>query len=140
MNPDRAGIWASARSVDSDWLSADTLRYYERRGLLGRIARNGGGQRRYGAQDVARPAVRPARRPWISACKRLASCWRCATRGGDVRAGCADPYREQAERHRQRIEALTRLRDELSELVRRCHASAGDCPIIAHGKTTGGRS
>ena len=34
-------------------LSAHTLRYYEREGLLGPIARAGSGHRRYSGQDVA---------------------------------------------------------------------------------------
>ena len=35
-------------------LTPDTLRYYERIGLLGPVARNGGGQRRYSDTDIAR--------------------------------------------------------------------------------------
>lgn len=35
-------------------LSADTLRYYEKIGLLGPVRRNAGGQRRYVAADIAR--------------------------------------------------------------------------------------
>ena len=35
-------------------LSNDTLRYYERIGLLGPVARNNGGQRRYRDTDIAR--------------------------------------------------------------------------------------
>ena len=34
-------------------LSSDTLRYYERIGLLPRTARDGGGRRSYGADDLA---------------------------------------------------------------------------------------
>lgn len=34
-------------------LSLDTLRYYEREGLIGPIARDAGGRRRYSADDVA---------------------------------------------------------------------------------------
>ncbi|MCJ2056531.1 MerR family transcriptional regulator [Methylobacterium sp. J-048] len=34
-------------------LSTDTLRYYERIGLLPRTARDGGGRRSYGADDLA---------------------------------------------------------------------------------------
>ena len=34
-------------------VSIDTLRYYEREGLLDPISRTGGGQRRYNAHDVA---------------------------------------------------------------------------------------
>lgn len=34
-------------------LTAHTLRYYERAGLLRPIARNGGGHRRYGSDDVS---------------------------------------------------------------------------------------
>ena len=41
-------------AVAQTGLSADTLRFYERIGLLGPVARNAGGQRRYGAPDIER--------------------------------------------------------------------------------------
>ena len=112
-------------------LSADTLRYYERIGLLGRIARNGGGQRRYGAQDVARlQFVRRAQTMDFSL-HEIGQLLALRNQGGDVRADVRALTENKLSAIGQRIEALTRLRDELSELVRRCHASAGDCPIIA---------
>ncbi|NIR61240.1 MAG: MerR family transcriptional regulator, partial [Gammaproteobacteria bacterium] len=41
-----------ARTLD---ISVDTLRYYERIGLLPPVARTGGGTRLYGERDLSRP-------------------------------------------------------------------------------------
>jgi DNA-binding transcriptional MerR regulator len=43
-----------AEAAEATGLSAHTLRYYERAGLLGPVDRSSSGHRRYGAADLAR--------------------------------------------------------------------------------------
>lgn len=52
VDPDRADR-SPADAAAATGLSLDTLRYYEREGLIGPIARDAAGRRRYFADDVA---------------------------------------------------------------------------------------
>lgn len=51
--PDRTNTLAPAEMASRCEISIDTLRYYEREGLLESIERTSGGQRRYTEDDVA---------------------------------------------------------------------------------------
>ncbi|UQN28544.1 MerR family transcriptional regulator [Brachybacterium kimchii] len=52
VDPDSADR-SPADAAAATGLSLDTLRYYEREGLIGPIARDAAGRRRYSADDVA---------------------------------------------------------------------------------------
>lgn len=111
-------------------LSADTLRYYEKIGLLGPVRRNAGGQRRYVAADIARlHFVRRAQAMDFSL-EEIAQLLDLRERGGDVRADVRAMTETKLAAIEQRIQALSLLRDELSELVSACRASQHHCPII----------
>lgn len=118
---------ASARTG----LSADTLRYYERIGLLGRIARNGGGQRRYSANDIARLRFVRRAQAMDFSLDEIGQLLELRGSDGDVRADVRALTQTKLGAIEQRIQALTRLRDELAELVRQCQTSERGCPIIA---------
>lgn len=88
-------------------LSADTLRYYEREGLVGPVARSSG-QRRYTDDDVA----------WIG----LVTCLRDAGLGiADLRRFTALLRDEQGAG--DRVAFLQRRREELVERQRRTQAA-----------------
>lgn len=54
MNSEQTTRWLSPMEMaDECGVSTETLRYYEREGLLEPVSRNDGNQRRYGADDVA---------------------------------------------------------------------------------------
>jgi DNA-binding transcriptional MerR regulator len=103
-------------------LSPDTLRYYERAGLISPVGRSAGGQRRYAAGDLA----------WIELLLRLrdtgmpiADMRRFAElrRGGDAAiAGRLRLLREHrarlAERTRQLLESGRALDDKISHYER----------------------
>jgi len=112
-------------------LSADTLRYYERIGLLGRVARNPGGQRRYTGDDIARLGFVQRAQAMDFRLDEIAQLLALRGSAGDVRAEVRALTETKLAAIEQRIQALTRLRDELTELVRQCHASERDCPIIS---------
>ena len=116
-------------------LSHDTLRYYERIGLLGPVTRNSGGQRRYNGGDIARLRFVKRAQAMDFSLEEIGQLLALREQQGDVR----DDVRRMTEtklvaieeRIEERIEALTRLRDELAQLVSACRASERGCPIIA---------
>ena len=94
-------------------LSVDTLRYYERIGLIDRVERVGGGHRRYSARDLA----------WVAFLSRLretgmsiAEMGRFAAlrRAGDT---TVEDHREMLEAYRLTVEAnLASLRSNLAAI------------------------
>lgn len=116
----------------------ETIRYYERIGLLPAPARQGR-FRRYAGADAARLAfIRRARElgftlDQVRALLRLAGADAPGGAGGPM--VCADA-RELAAEHlagvRARIAALRRMETVLAQTLRRCAAGESpDCPLIA---------
>jgi len=121
------GIGALAKSAG---VGIDTVRYYERNGLLAARSRLASGYRRYGETELSR--LRFIRRAQslgfslkevrdllgISAQRNVANAKRAA------QAKLADID--------QRIAALERMRKGLSTLIAACpgHGRAADCPIL----------
>ena len=98
-------------------LSADTLRYYERIGLLPEVARNAGGQRRYGERDIARLRfVRRAQQMDFSL-DEIRQLLDLRELEGDVRADVRALAEAKLAAIEARIDTLTRLRDELAGLL-----------------------
>jgi DNA-binding transcriptional MerR regulator len=104
-------------------LTLDTLRYYEREGLIGPIARSAGGRRRYTADDLA----------WIS----IVTCLR------DADLGIADLRRFtdllHSEGQGDRVAFLRRRRDELEDRQRRTAAALAvlEDKIAYYGRPAG---
>jgi len=135
----RIGELAAATGVD-----VETIRYYEREGLLQAPARLGNGYRAYGPAHLERLAfVRHCRAldmP-LAAIRRLIDF--LVQPSGD----CGDIDRlidEQLARVRARLQSMQALERQLSELRRQCAAAhahtAGECGILhelvaaAHGE------
>jgi MerR family copper efflux transcriptional regulator len=108
----------------------DTIRYYERSGLLAPHARLPSGYRRYGDLEVAR--LRFIRRAQalgftlteIKALLKLSAQRNVAQVKRSAQAKLADADR--------RIKELQRIRSGLAELIMQCpgHGRAEDCPIL----------
>ncbi len=110
--------------------SADTLRYYEKIGLLQAVPRING-QRRYTAQHLEQ--LRFIRRAQAMDFSLTEIAQLLRLRLDPV--GSRDEVRELAEEKlqaiNQRIEALTALQQELGGLIGECRNSGpGACPII----------
>lgn len=113
-------------------VGVETLRFYERRGLLEEPPRTGSGYRAYG-----RGAVRRVR--FIRRAKELGFTLReideLLALSCDEGATCAD-VRRRAEAKvadvEERIRRLAAIRDALVDLAARCHgdAPASDCPFL----------
>lgn len=112
-------------------VSVETVRYYQRRGLLREPARGYGSIRRYGAADLERLRfIRAAQELGFS----LAEIGELLglERGGSCRAVERLAQAKLVIIHR-RITGLQRIEKTLQELVRKCEAanSKPGCPIIA---------
>lgn len=108
-------------------VNIETVRYYERRGLIARPARAARGFRRYSPETLARLRfIKRAQELGFS----LREISELLTLGSDA---CA-PTRTLAERKRADIDARLRdlkaMRRTLTQLIRRCaEGQTGSCPI-----------
>ncbi len=111
-------------------LSADTLRYYERLGLIGPVARTPSGRRRYGARDLSRLRfIRRAQQMGFS----LAEIGQLLQMRDDPQHARPQVRRLTAAKLAEveaRLTELTTLRDELRLLLNLCRGSVDGCPII----------
>ena len=119
------GAFASAAGVN-----VETIRFYQRKGLLTQPRKPHGGIRRYGQADVARVRfVKSAQRLGFSL-EEIAELLRL-----EEGTQC-DEARALAERRisdvRQKISDLARIEAALAELIVRCCAARGPvtCPLI----------
>jgi len=124
------GAFAKAAEVN-----VETIRFYQRRGLLPEPRRPLGSIRRYGSTDVARVRfVKSAQRlgfslDEIAELLRLEDGTRCEQASGIAERKLADV--------REKLEDLARIEAALSKLVRACCSAKGkiSCPLIASLQT-----
>ncbi len=125
---DRMSIGQLAKAAG---VNVETIRFYQRKGLLAAPPRPPGGIRRYHAADVTRlKFIKSAQRLGFSLDEvaellRLDDGAHCAEVSELASARLADV--------RVRIASLVRMEAVLSGLVRRCHEQHGtvSCPLIA---------
>jgi MerR family transcriptional regulator, copper efflux regulator len=109
----------------------DTVRYYEKVGLLRRARRSAGGYRHYSEEDVARlQFIRRAKHLGFSL-EEIAALLAISEAAGDRRTVKALAERRLAEVE-AKLAALAALRETLSTLVARCsgHGPIEGCPIF----------
>ncbi len=112
-------------------VNVETIRYYQRRGLLSEPERPPGGIRRYSAADIGRLTfVKTAQQlgfslDEISDLLRLEDGAHCQEASALAEHKLGDV--------REKIDRLERIEKVLSEMVDRCHAQQGNitCPLIA---------
>jgi MerR family copper efflux transcriptional regulator len=124
---DSMGITQLARRAG---VGIDTVRYYERQGLLAPKVRIASGYRRYGALELARLRfIRRAQRLGFSLNEIQALLSLSAQR--DV-AQIKRSAQAKLDDIVERISSLERMRDGLKALVSACpgHGRATDCPIL----------
>lgn len=128
MNPGNLTIGAFARSAG---VNVETIRFYQRKGLLPEPERPHGGIRRYGKADVARVK-------FIKAAQRLGFSLDEIGQLLKLEDGTHCEEASMLAEHklkdvRKKLMDLTRMEASLSQLVRSCHARKGNvsCPLIA---------
>ena len=123
-----------ARLAEAGGVGVETVRYYQRRGLLDTPARPDGGVRRYGREDARRLGFIRSAQAAGFALEQIGEL--LALDAGEDR----DRARELAERRiaalDQRIAELEAARASLRRLARACGIGAdGPCPILTAFET-----
>lgn len=126
----QTGDLAIGAASEATGLSLDTLRYYERIGLLPHVARNTGGQRRYSAKDIGRLHFIRRAQDMDFSLGEIRQLLSLRDLDADVRADVRALTETKLAAIEARIANLSGLHDELAELVRACRESERDCPII----------
>jgi len=122
-------IGEAARSLD---VSVDTLRYYEKIGLVPAPSRDDSGKRIYDEGDIA--GLRFVRRAQAMnfTLAEIASLLEVRSRRGRARRTARSLAEHKLAEIDARLASLVELREELAGLVAECTASEGArCPIIA---------
>ena len=110
-------------------VGVETIRYYQRRGLLNTPVRAGGGIRRYGEQDLRKLSfIRKAKAAGFTL-EQIAEL--LALDATEDRARARALATERIIALEAKIVELTRARDALARLSKECAASRGPCPILA---------
>ncbi len=111
-------------------LSVDTLRYYEKCGLLQNIHRNGAGVRLYDEQDISSLRfIQRAQRMNFSLAE-IRDLLQMRKDPQHVRNEVRQLTRQKLEAIEAHLQELSTLRNELQLLLNLCQSSAGGCPII----------
>jgi MerR family copper efflux transcriptional regulator len=108
----------------------DTVRYYERNGLLAPVARSASGYRRYGDLELARLRfIRRAQKLGFTL-KEISSLLNLSARRNVAQVKRA--AQTKLEDVDARIADLRRVRDGLALLIEACpgHGQASECPIL----------
>ena len=111
----------------------DTVRYYERQGILPMPARQASGYRRYGGDDVARlQFVRRAKSLGFSLVE-VRELLALSGRPAEDMAGLKAAASAKLDDVGHRIAELERIRDGLQALTAACpgHGALARCPILA---------
>ncbi len=111
-------------------LSIDTLRYYEKIGLLPRIGRSGSGIRAYGERDLSRLRfIQRAQKMGFT----LAEIGMLLTMRDNPQRARAEVRKLTAaklDETEARLKEITLLRNELQLLLNLCRGAKHGCPII----------
>lgn len=113
-------------------VNIQTVRYYERRGLIPEPPRTGGGFRQYSPEHVARIRfIKRAQELGFTLDETNELLELRATEGAD-RADVRRVAQEKIEEVEEKIRDLRRIRNTLGALVEVCegHGSTGECPIL----------
>jgi DNA-binding transcriptional MerR regulator len=111
-------------------LSADTLRYYEKIGLLPPVTRSASGLRLYDDKDVSRlNFIRRAQRMNFTLAE-IARLMEMRENPQSARSEVRALMEKKLHDVEVHIEELNTLRREMRLLINLCHRAAGGCPII----------
>ena len=115
---------------DSLGISKDTLRYYEKIGLLPSVSRNAAGLRIYDAKDVSRlKFIKRAQRMKFSLAE-INQLLQMRDSPQNVRDEVRALTRDKLIEVEEHINELTTLRNEFQLLINLCANAADGCPII----------
>lgn len=111
-------------------LSVDTLRYYEKIGLLPRIARDPGGRRRYDDNDLSRLRFIQRTQRCDFSLEEIRQLLALRNHQDAARTEVQHLTERKLDEIQVRITDLERLQRELELLLNLCRGSEDGCPII----------
>lgn len=125
------GAWRRGELARLAGCHPETVRFWEREGLLPPVARTGSGHRRYGPEHLHRLRFLVRGRRLGFSLDELRELLKLAERGGSCEEVRLVAGRHLAEVER-RIAELARVRARLSALVERCRGGRDpDCAVLA---------
>jgi DNA-binding transcriptional MerR regulator len=111
-------------------VSVDTLRYYEKIGLITDVERSESGYRQYGQHNIEQVYfIRNAQHSGFSL-EEISQLLLFRVAPLEAKSKVRDLAAEKVQALSTRIDSLIALRDELSSLVNQCESSKSHCPII----------
>ncbi len=110
--------------------SKDTLRYYEKIGLLPRIARNDSGLRIYDTRDISRLGFIKRAQKMKFSLAEIGQLLEMRDNPQNVRVEVRALTQQKLTEVEEHIDELTTLRNELQLLVNLCANAVDGCPII----------
>ncbi len=121
------GALAAAANVN-----VQTIRYYERRGLIPKADRTPGGYRQYTEESVARIRFIKRAQDLGFSLREVADLLSLRVRRDTACAEVEAKASSKISLVEQKIGELEAIKSALEDLVNACHANAvtGDCPII----------
>lgn len=111
-------------------ISADTLRYYEKYGLLYNISRNASGVRQYDDKDISRLKFIKRAQSMNFSLNEIKSLLLMRENPQQAKDNVRQLTAEKLTHVEQKITELTTLQNELTLLLNLCCASEQGCPII----------
>jgi len=111
-------------------LSADTLRYYEKIGLLPRVARQGSGVRLYNDKDLSRLRFIQRAQKMDFTLAEIGTLLRMRDAPQSARKAVRDLTARKLSEVEGHLSELKTLRDELKLLLNLCAGSRKDCGIL----------
>ncbi|PQJ35958.1 hypothetical protein BSZ35_16325 [Salinibacter sp. 10B] len=113
-------------------VNVQTVRYYERRGLIPEPPRSSGGFRQYGPDHVDRIRFIKRAQELGFTLEEAHELLQLSVTAEADRADVRAVAQEKIDEVEEKIRALQRIRDTLGELVEACHGhgSTTECPIL----------
>jgi MerR family transcriptional regulator, copper efflux regulator len=118
-------------------ISIDTLRYYEKIGLLASVGRNSGGIRRYEKTDISRIKFILRAKLMNFTLDEIKALLEMRDSPQRLRADVRALTQQKLTVIEKQIQELNMLRDELQLLIGTCCSSQQGCPIIDNINGTG---
>lgn len=111
-------------------LSIDTLRYYEKIGLLPKVTRRPSGIRKYTDQDITRLKFIRRAQTMNFSLQEIAELLKLREDPWQARKGVQELTCHKLAEVESRLQELQALRDELRSLLKQCRETQEGCPII----------
>ena len=122
--------WSIGQLAARTEVSVDTLRYYEKIGLLPPALRDAGGRRRYGETDLARLRFIRRAQAMNFSLAEIRSLLQLRERPQVAREDARRITGEKLAQVETRLKSLRLLRNELRLLLNLCTGSEDGCPIL----------